>query len=407
MRVFLSYAALTVVLLPSTLAAQTSPLTEADALARLSPASPRVAAIRAAIDIARADLAAASRWPNPRLSITRESVAGVAEHMTTVLQPLPLTGRRNLEIKAASALVDASASRADEEMRRARAELRRAFSELRAAQIRERELSRARDRLSELGDMLAKREAAGDAAGFDRLRAEREMLDIEADRSIASTDRARAQATLASFFSGPVDPTILVAGEAAAAAPALPPVEGLIERAEAVRGEILALRHDIDAARFSERAAARRLIPEPEAIGGSKSSTAAGGDIGSVFGVQATLPLFDRARPERALARARMAQLEARLEAFRILLRSQVIALRTAAIERRALADRYRATAFNSADQVERIAQISYEAGERGILELLDAFRTSAGARVRQAALDASAREAEIELEFISGWEIP
>jgi outer membrane protein, heavy metal efflux system len=405
MRVFLSCAAFAVALVPSTLAAQPSPLTEADALARLSPASPRVAAIRAAIDIARADLAAAGRWPNPRLSITRESAAGVAEGMTTVLQPLPLSGRRNLEIKAASALVDASASRADEEMRRARSELRRAFSELRAAQIRERELARARDHLGDLGDMLAKREAAGDAAGFDRLRAEREMLDIEADRSIASTERARAQAALASFFSGPIDPTALVAAEAATAPPALPSVEGLIERAEAVRGEILALRHDIDAARFSESAAARRLIPEPEAMGGAKSSTA--GDTGSVFGVYATLPLFDRGRPERALARARRTQLEARLEAFRIALRSQVIGLHAAAIERRALADRYRVTAFNSADQVERIAQISYDAGERGILELLDAYRISAGARVRQAALDASAREAEVELEFISGWEIP
>jgi cobalt-zinc-cadmium efflux system outer membrane protein len=407
MRAFYLCTALTVVCVPSTLSAQPSPLTETEALARLSPSSPRVAVIRAAIDIARADLAAASRWPNPRLSLTRESVAGVAEHMTTVLQPLPITGRRNLEIKAASAMVESSASRADEELRRARADLRRAFSELRAAQIRERELARARDRLSELGGMLAKREAAGDAAGFDRLRAEREMLDIEADRTIASTERARAQAMLASFFGGPIDPATLVAAEAATAAPAVPPLESLIERAEAVRGEILALRHDIDAARFSERAAARRLIPEPEAVGGAKSSSAAGGDIGSVFGVQATLPLFDRARPERALARARMAQLEARLEAFRIALRSQVIALRTAAIERRALADRYRATAFTSADQVERIAQISYEAGERGILELLDAYRTSAGARVRQAALDASAREAEVELEFISGWEIP
>ena len=180
------------------------------------------------------------------------------------------------------------------------------------------------------------------------------------------------------------------------------PVRDLVGRPGVAN--VVALRHDIDAARFSERAAARRLIPEPEAVGGVKSSSAAGGDIGSVFGVQATLPLFDRARPERALARARMAQLEARLDAFRVALRSQVIALRTAAIERRALAHRYRATAFNSADHIERIG---YEEGERSILELLDAYRTSAGARVRQAALDASAREAEVELEFISGWEIP
>ena len=56
---------------------------------------------------------------------------------------------------------------------------------------------------------------------------------------------------------------------------------------------------------------------------------------------------------------------------------------------------------------MERIARVSYNAGERGILELLDAYRISTSARIRQAALDAAARQAEIELEFVSGWEIP
>ena len=60
-----------------------------------------------------------------------------------------------------------------------------------------------------------------------------------------------------------------------------------------------------------------------------------------------------------------------------------------------------------SAEQIERIAQVSYEAGERGILELLDAYRVGASARLRQTTLDAAVREAEIELEFVSGWEIP
>jgi outer membrane protein TolC len=55
---------------------------------------------------------------------------------------------------------------------------------------------------------------------------------------------------------------------------------------------------------------------------------------------------------------------------------------------------------------LERIARVSYDAGERGILELLDAYRSGASARVRSAALDASVRQAEIELEFVSGWEI-
>jgi cobalt-zinc-cadmium efflux system outer membrane protein len=76
-------------------------------------------------------------------------------------------------------------------------------------------------------------------------------------------------------------------------------------------------------------------------------------------------------------------------------------------IERRAVADRYRGVTASSAGQLERIAQVSYEAGERGILELLDAYRNGATARVRQAALDTAARHAEIELELVSGWEIP
>ena len=76
-------------------------------------------------------------------------------------------------------------------------------------------------------------------------------------------------------------------------------------------------------------------------------------------------------------------------------------------VERRGAADRYRAAAASSAEQIERIAQVSYDAGERGILELLDAYRTAPSARMRQAALDAAVRQAEIELEFVSGWEIP
>ena len=61
---------------------------------------------------------------------------------------------------------------------------------------------------------------------------------------------------------------------------------------------------------------------------------------------------------------------------------------------------------MNSADQIERIAQVSYDAGERGILELLDAYRLGTSARARQAALDLAVRRAEIELSFATGWEV-
>ena len=406
MRTWCAALALLSVAIP---AASQTVLSEADALARLSTDSPRARAIRAAVDIARADVLAAARWPNPQPSLTRESVAGVTEYLTTVSQLLPITGRRKLDIAAASALVSASSSRADDELRRVRADLRLAYAELASAQARERELTDAVTRLQELRDVLAKRESEGDAAGFDQLRAEREVLDFQSDLVIASTDRARAQATLASFFGDVTDPTQIVAADRPASAPStpVPALPALLEQAETTRGELVAYRHEVEAAGFAARAADRRRVPEPEVLAGTKSSNFGDGDLGSVFTVRATIPLFDRHGPERALAAARAAQAEARAASFRAVLRGEVAALREAVTLRRAAAERYRAEAVNNAAEIERIALVSYDAGERGILELLDAYRVGASARIRQATLDLAVREAEVELAFATGWESP
>jgi len=398
-------AALTVTLLPSHARAQTLMLTEADALARLSNDSPRVRAIRAGIDIARVDVLTAGRWPNPRFTLDRESVAGVTEYLTMVAQPLPITGRRALDVQAASAHVSATTSRADDDVRRLRADLRLAFADLVAAQTRVRELTAARERLRDLAGVLAKREAAGDAAGFDHLRADREAFDIDSDLAMATADRARAQAALGAFFSNVADSSQIVATASTGTPAPVPTLDALLERAESARGELQALKHEADAAGFSSRAAQRRLIPEPEIVAGSKSSTALGGDIGSVVTVHASIPIFDRAHPERALAAARASETEMRTAAFRQVLRGQATALRSVVIEQRDAAERYRAQAVNSASEIERIAQVSYDAGERGILELLDAYRIGAAARVRQATLDLAVRQAEIDLEFLTGWE--
>ena len=157
MRVVVFCATFAAIAFPSLAGAQSLTLTESDALARLSADSPRVRAMRAGIDIARVDVLIAGRWPNPRVTYDRESVAGVTEHIAMVAQPLPITGRRGFEVSAASAMVAATTSRSDDEIRRLRADLRLAFADLVAAQTRERELTVARDRLRELSEVLTKR----------------------------------------------------------------------------------------------------------------------------------------------------------------------------------------------------------------------------------------------------------
>jgi len=383
-----------------------SVLSEADALARLSTDSPRVRAIRASSAVARADIVAAGRWPNPRFTYNRESVAGVTENMFLVTQPLPVTGRRGLEIEAATARADAQDRRSDDAIRQARSELRVAYADLAAAQARESELVTARSRLDELVQILASRERAGDAAGYDFLRAQRELTELDTELSAARDVRARARGALGGFFASPADASAMVvsAPNTANRSP-LPTVEELVAKARTVRGDALALQKEAEAAQLAARAAERRGVPEPEIVAGTKSSNVGAGDVGTVFSVHVPIPLFDHGQPERAVARAQATQAEAQLAAFNTELNARIASLHALVLERRTAADRYRAASGSSAE-LERIAQVSYEAGERGILELLDAYRSGANARAKQVRLDVEAREAEIELEFVSGWEV-
>ena len=96
MRAQILCAGLVAVIWPPAAGAQTVALSEAEALSRLSADHPRVVAARAGIDVARADVLAASRWPNPRVTYNRESFAGITENMVLVTLPLPVSGRRQL-----------------------------------------------------------------------------------------------------------------------------------------------------------------------------------------------------------------------------------------------------------------------------------------------------------------------
>lgn len=406
MRAWTLYAAVIVGFSGMSARAQSVRLTEADVLARLSSDSAQVRALRAEIDLAKADVAGARRLPNPRLTLSRESVAGVSEDYMLVTQTLPVSGRRGLEVSASEALLRATEYRTDELLRLARARLRHAFVTLASAQRREGELRRVGDHLRALADVLAKREEAGDAAGFDRLRAEREVLDVEADLTDTLAARMRAQAALAAFFSTAEDPSSLQVQPPGSQRGDLPDVETLFNRALTTRGDLQALEKEVGAARFAQRAAARRLVQDPEIVVGLKTSDVGAGDRGSVLTVQAAIPLFDRGQPEQLRALGRERQAIAQGEVFRIQLRAEIVALRSTVLERRQAAERY-GRAASSSDDLERIARVSYDAGERGILELLDAYRSASTARLRQVDLEAAQRTAEIDLEFVSGWELP
>src|SRR5262245_10767549 len=295
MRTRIACVVLLAAVQPAQARAQTLSMTESEAVARLTNESPQVRAARAPIEVARADVLAANRWPNPRATYTRESAGGIAEHFVTASQVLPITGRRQLEVAAATARVDAADRTAEEQLARLRADVRLAFTDLWLAQSREQELSQSRERLQSLGDVLARREAAGDAAGFDRLRAEREVMDTDVDRAAAAAERTRAETLLTGFFTSPPAGRLDAVRPQPSRAP-VPSVEELVMRT-AGRAGLAALQREIDAEVLAERVALKRRVPEPEVVGGTKSSDAGLGGVGTVFSLHVTLPLFDRFLP--------------------------------------------------------------------------------------------------------------
>ena len=225
---------------------------------------------------------------------------------------------------------------------------------------------------------------------------------------------------LAAFFADTADASRIVAVPRSTPNAPVPAVDALMILAETTRGELLALRKDLEAATLSGAGGATGVCcRNRRSFVGTKSSTASGGDVGSgitigggdigpVFGVHATIPLFDRVGSGTRAGRREGVTGRGAGAAFRhdAAGDSHGTPRRGHRATRSVLNATGRARSTDAAE-IERIAQVSYDAGERGILELLDAYRLGASARVRQAALDLAVRQAEIELEFVSGWEIP
>ena len=398
--------ALFVLLFPRPSASQPA-LTEAEAVARVSLESPRARPSARRSTWSAPTLLAARRWPNPRMTVSRESVAGVTENFLLVSQTLPVTGRRGLQIASAADEVRAAELRADDLMRRLRADARRAFVEL-----ARRGDPGAAPRGHARRPRVARRHSRGARAGRRRRRV----------RPTPGRARGARRGRRAGRHAEPAGPCPGRPGVAL-----LPDARpGDAPRGAAVGG---APRRCRPPTIWSP--APRRPGPicwrSSVSLGG-----APGGAGGRPFGHPGTgggrrpEDLERRRRPARVvLSRARLDPALRRGPA-RAGARGGPRAAGDGGTRRAARGDRRLcaraptggrgtaaggrcatgSTSVPKADELRRIARVSYDAGERGILELLDAYRSATDARLRLTDLEAAAAHAEIDLELATAVEI-
>ncbi len=382
-------------------------LTEEEALRRFEAESPRVRALRAGVEVVRAEMRGRSLAPNPTIAFTREDAGGTKDDFFLVQQALPVTGRLGLLRRAGQAAVNATQAESSHALLQLRSNLRLAFYDLLLAQERETVLRRGVVELEEVVRILRLREQEGEGSAFDRLRAERELADIGAESSTTEVLHAQAQSHLASFFAPGTEASSLTAKAEFSSRGPLPPLAQLVARALAARSDYKAGEWQMERLRFERNAAQRQRIPEPVLTAGSKTVRALGiVSRGYVVTLTVPIPLFNRGQTEAARARADYQKVQAERDALRQHIETKVTAAHAATRIRRRTADTYVRELGEKGVELARIAQIAYREGEQGILELLDAQRVSLLSQLRVLDLSASAKQAEIELDRATGEEV-
>jgi cobalt-zinc-cadmium efflux system outer membrane protein len=372
--------------------AQTVPnvLTEDDAV-RIAQESQSVVALSAAqLELARSHVDRERLWPNPTLDYTRES-AGETEQFLTLSQSFDFSGRRMLRRRAAELRVEAAQKEAEAQKLDLARIVRSEFSRAAGQQDLVRALTEWSNRIRAAAETAERLQAGGEVSGYDRRRLERERIGAEARLAAERGALIAAQRRLASFLGverldgialqRPTPPQIPDEAELSAAIEQRPDVMALVKR--------------IEAATLDRRAAERWRVPLFDLSAGIKNTEAASGTI---LGAGVSLPLFNRNQDELLRANAEIAILNAQRTLFVTRARGEVSGLAAEARELRNAARLFREQALPTSERLTATAEAAYAAGEVGILELLDAYRTALDAEVEAAELERRARAAEIEL---------
>ncbi|WP_437875880.1 TolC family protein [Sorangium sp. So ce513] len=361
--------------------------------------SPRLAAQRAEIDIAAAEVVGADLYPNPAISygVTRtldgEDTVNGTTHEVTVQQPIPVAGQLGARRSAAEHALAAARARAAASEVDAVRDARALFVALLAAQARAGVLEAARADLDRVGQVVEGRAQGGMMSRYDTLRIEVERASVAAQLDAARAEVEDASGRLAVHLGIPGWRPRAVG--ALDASPAPPPV------AVAALPSVRAARGDEAAALAAIDVAERERWPIPN-VGVGALWTTRGYSFSGSLGVSLDLPLFDRGQG--AIARAKAAARAA--AAAREAVENETA--RDAERARALLALRRRTLQAFQRDVVARLpalremAEDAYTSGRGSILDLLDTLRTHIEARLVEIEHQQSAMLAAVDVLALS-----
>jgi len=387
--------------------------TEARVIELFTQQSPQAVAARAQAAVTRAEASGRTLYSNPSFSYSREG-AGFTEFFQAE-QTLPLTGRIGILRQAVAPAVGAAEADAEALIWQLRAEVRLAFYRLLALQDRQEVLNTTTRDLQEVIRVLATREREGEGSRFDRLRWERELVELRSELALVQAQSAQARSRMLEFL--PQGTEISKVEGTSISTQELPELSELQTQALASRSEIRADQQLVARLRLEQQAAGRLRYPEPVLAGGLKRADTIDfsqpgrmpserTQNGVFVGITVPIPSFNRGQAEMVRLQAEQTRIDAHRQALEHQVRAQVTgAYQTLNLRRQAI-ESYRRELGGRNEELLKIAQTAYQEGEVGILELLDVFRLQRQSQQRLIELGSAAREAQIELERVMGREV-
>lgn len=386
---------------------------ESQLIERFLAKSPQARELRSRVALIEAEGRTRTAYVNPAVSFSWEG-AGYSAYFVEGSQTLPISGRLGYLRQAVGASATAADLNRQGQLWSLRSDLRIAFFRMVAAQERVNTISSRIGEVEGLVRILRRREEEGEGSRYDRLRAERELIELRTDAIMARSLIAAAGAQLAAFLpEGTQVERVRGDLEIVSEVPAL---ENLVRRALRVRADYQAEQRDRGRYRFEEQAARRLRIPEPVVSAGvERAEVTAGTGVnpfsnvtrnGLAFSVSVPLPILNSGRYEVARYQAEQEQTDARIAVLARQIRTEVEGALVVVDMRREAQTAFEREMESSGPELVRITQTAYQEGEIGILELLDAYRVNGAANLRRLDLEAGVKEAFIELERAVGEEL-
>ncbi len=385
---------------------------ESQVVERFLSLSPQARELRSRVALIEAESRTRTVYPNPSVSYSREG-AGYNEFFEAA-QTLPLNSRVRYLREAGAAAVSAADANGEALLWSSRIDLRQALFRMLAAQERTELLSAGANEVSELTDVLRRREEEGEGSRYDRLRAEREITEVRTDVAGANALVAAARAAMIGYL--PEGTNIPSVSGTLAVTINLPGMEELLARARASRAEFRAEQQALERYKFEEQAARRLRVPDPQVSAGVKRADVVSGAApnpfsnvtrnGLVFSVSVPLPVFNSGKYEVARYQAEQEAAMARAAVIARRIQSEIQGARDVLALRREALETYQRELESAGMELTRITRVAYEEGEVGILELLDSMRVRRLANLRLLDLQAGVREALLELERAVGAEL-